>query len=352
MKSVGANKMGKLAQHFSSESHKAALADFARFSLRECHIDIKINEQSKEKLIQENADEERNKSVIRILFDVAKTLARQSIAFRGHASDEDANFMQIVNLISRHCPDLNHWLSSRRLKPYSTKYMGPSSQNEIIEFLARDVRSKVKEEIDDAKMFSVSADTTPDAANQDRMIVAARYVASDSIARERTVEMKECKDKHGEKIAKSNLNSLESNQINVDGLCFQTYDFASSMSGRIRGTQKVLQDLLERPVPYIPCQAHRSNTFNEHSAKASSLVTSMYALLEEIYVFFNASIFMDAIQDVENCLKLRNLSKTRWVYGSESIEAVWRSLNSIAPAIDKIITDVECKMECKIREMP
>ncbi|XP_037776601.1 uncharacterized protein LOC119573444 [Penaeus monodon] len=164
-------------------------------------------------------------------------------------------------------------------------------------------------------MFSVSADTTPDVANQDRMIVAARYVASD-----------------------------KSSQINVDDLCFQTYDFASSMSERIRGTQKVLQDLLERLVPYLPCQALRSNTFNEHSAKASLLVTSMYALLEEIYVFFNASckrnaIFMDAIQDVENCLKLRNLSKTRWVYGSESIEAVWRSLNSIAPAIDKIITD-------------
>lgn len=306
----------------------------------------------KEKLIQENGDEERKKSVIRILFDVAKTLARQSIAFRRHASDEDANFMQIVNLISRHCPDLNHWLSSRRLKPYSTKHMSPSSQNEIIEFLARDVRSKVKKEIDDAKMFSVSADTTPDAANQDRMIVAARYVASDGIARERTVEMKECKDKHGEKMAKSILNSLESNQINVDGLCFQTYDFASSMSGRIRGTQKVLQDLLEGPVPYISCQAHRSNTFNEHSAKASPLVTSMYALLEEIYLFFNASckrnaIFMDAIQDIENCLKLRNLSKTRWVYGSESIEAVWRSLNSTDPAIDKIITDVECEMKIK-----
>ena len=41
-----------------------------------------------------------------ILFDVAKTLARQSFAFRNSGNDEDGNYVKIVNLLSRHCPVL------------------------------------------------------------------------------------------------------------------------------------------------------------------------------------------------------------------------------------------------------
>lgn len=37
MKSVGTGKKGKLAQHFSSEAHQAALADFASFSVEQGH---------------------------------------------------------------------------------------------------------------------------------------------------------------------------------------------------------------------------------------------------------------------------------------------------------------------------
>ena len=35
------------------------------------------------------------------------------------------------------------------------------------------------------------------------------------------------------------------------------------------------------------------------------------------------------MQEVENALKLRNLSQTRWSARPESIEAVWRSLDAI-----------------------
>ena len=49
----------------------------------------------KEILIQEKADEERNKEIMAILFDVGKTLARQSLAFRGSGKDEDGNYVQM-----------------------------------------------------------------------------------------------------------------------------------------------------------------------------------------------------------------------------------------------------------------
>ena len=42
------------------------------------------------------------------------------------------------------------------------------------------------------------------------------------------------------------------------------------------------------------------------------------------------------MEKIENALKLRNLSKTRWVYRSESIEAVWRSFEAIRNALAEI----------------
>ena len=44
---------------------------------------------------------------------------------------------------------------------------------------------------------------------------------------------------------------------------------------------------------------------------------------------------------MENALKLRNLSKTRWVYRYESIEAMWRSFEAIKDAL-AVIEGMDC----------
>ena len=73
----------------------------------------------------------------------------------------------------------------------------------------------------------------------------------------------------------------------------------------------------------------------------------MYDLLEALYVFFSKSCKRDGvlrkelkklISKIENALKLRNLSKTRWVYRSESIEAMWRSFEAIKDVLLNLST--------------
>lgn len=44
---------------------------------------------------------------------------------------------------------------------------------------------------------------------------------------------------------------------------------------------------------------------------------------------------------MENALKLRNLSKTRWIYRYESIEAIWRSFEAIKDAL-AVIESMKC----------
>ena len=105
MTSCGSNskrKTGKLAKHFSSKAHKSALADFYAFSHDSSNVDMLLNKEKRVNAIQEKEDHLVNEGAACILLDVARTLARQGLAFRGSSTHEhgesDGNFYQIVHL--------------------------------------------------------------------------------------------------------------------------------------------------------------------------------------------------------------------------------------------------------------
>ena len=138
--------------------------------------------------------------------------------------------------------------------------MSHNSRNEMIDILANNIRRKVKEEVDESKMYSVLADTTPDTSNKDRLAVAVKYVKEDGPwleVKERLLEVKETTDKTGRGQASDILKSLENSGLKSSELAFQSYDFASNMSGVHNGARTEVEKKLDRKVPSIPCQAHR-----------------------------------------------------------------------------------------------
>ena len=65
----------------------------------------------------------------------------------------------------------------------------------------------------------------------------------------------------------------------------------------------------------IPHQGHRSNTSNEHCCKQSSILTSMYEVLQEICAlqqkYKEDKIIEESCKDIENNSKFRNLLRKR-----------------------------------------
>ena len=142
MKSVGTKKKGKLTQHFTSQSHREALSDFARFMNPNHKIDTLLDASRRQELINEAEDATLNTKVVTILCDVARTLAMQDIAFRGE-TDESSNFYKIVQLMSRHCSILKYWQNEARMRPYHVTYMSRCSQNEFIKLIGDAVRCRM-----------------------------------------------------------------------------------------------------------------------------------------------------------------------------------------------------------------
>ena len=347
MRSRGTAKRGKLEEHFSCKSHKAALGDFLHFKQQAAHLDIIMDRERRNKEIQEQDDLQNNKDAVAILMDVSRTLARQGLAFRGHSSGDggevDGNFYQIVQLVGRHSPIMRRWLGERRLRPYQVTYMSPRSQNEFISLLASDVRTKIRDSVNEAGIYSVMADTTPDVSTTDRLAVAVRFVDETGTAKERLVEIRNTEDKTGDGQATDIIETLIDYDLDPKQLAFQSYDFASNMSGHTNGAQALVSQKLERKVPYIPCQAHRCNTVVEHACNCSHLVTETFNVMEDLYDFFSSStkrheVLSKYMEDVANALKLRNLSKTRWTGRAESIQAVWISYEAIVEALEEILT--------------
>ncbi len=288
-------------------------------------------------------DLKQNRRVIEILLDITKTLGRQGIAFRGHGSDDDGNFKQIVQLVAKYCPELRHWLNTTRMRPYHVTYLSAQSQNEFIELIGWEVQQCIVQEIKDAGMYSVMADTTLDVSHKDRLAIACWYVDKMGQPRERLVSLTEAKDKTGDGGATEIIESLTEQGLDLDELCFQSYDYTASMSGRFNGVKKKLQDKLGKSVPYIPCLAHRSNTVIEHSCKASPIVAELFNVLEALFVFFTGSTkrntsLQESIQsmEVDNPLNLRNLSRTRWTARAESIKSVWNSYEAILDSLSNL----------------
>ena len=286
--SQGKKKPGKLTQHFTSMAHQASVCDYINFIDENRHINKLLDQSNKQQLIEEGRLFNRNKEVIEILLDVTRTLARQGLALRGH-DENNSNFNQIVALLARHNPILKRWLNEKCFRKYQTTYTSPSSQNEFLELLAGSAKKKIVHEVNQSGTYGVVADTTPDVAHLDQLTVAVRYVDSEGDPKERLIQTREVHVKTGAGLAKEIISTLSESNVELDNLRFQTSDSASSMSGKYKGAQKIVSEILERKITYIPCLPHGVNLVIEHSSKASPVVWKMYDTLERAYVFFSSS---------------------------------------------------------------
>lgn len=352
MKSAGKQKLGKLQQHFSSVAHKAALRNYCDFLIQERHIDVLLDKNKRLALIEEEKIQIQNRKVLEILMDTIRTLGTLGLGFRHSETTEKGNFGQIIGLISRHNNTLDKWFQDRKLRPYQVTYMSGESQNEMISLIGSEVRASIVKEIKASLFFSLMADTTPDLSHKDILSIVIRYADMEGNIYERLVKTTECCDKSGQGMTDLLIKCLRELGLDTAKLAFQSYDFASNMSGRFNGVQKKITDALGYTVPYIPCQDHRTNTALEHACNVSTLVRDFFNITEELYVFFTSSTkrfkhLQQKIQGIDKAVQLKNLSRTRWTAKSDSVKALNQSLEEIIELLTEISRNKE--FDCSTR---
>ena len=134
------------------------------------------------------------------------------------------------------------------------------------------------------------------------------------------------------------------------------------MSGKYKGVQQALSELVERLIIYTACLPHGSNLAIEHGSNASRIISYMYDTLEALYVFFppstkRNSVLSKKLKDAESHLRLTNLSKTDRAPDQRQLKLFGQVTNKFvvalkkSPVMNALTKRVELKMGVKLKHL-
>ena len=236
---------------------KKAREYFNKHVKSKCHnlASVNIIANSKNKTVdsmidkQLNSDQKDARHVLTKLITSVRFLAERGLALRG-SMEETANYNCLLKLRAEDDQLLEKWLVRSRLK-----YTSGEIQNEMIEIMAKAVRSRLIEDIRSNVYYGLIVDGTQDVQGLEQEAVCVRYVDANLDVHEIFLGLCNPRSTTGEALCDMILKFLDSCDLNLNDLRAQTYDGASNMAGAHRGCQALLK--IKQPLAkYYHCGAH------------------------------------------------------------------------------------------------
>lgn len=202
-------------------------------------------------------------------------------------------------------------------------YLSSQTCNEFIELIGKKVFSMILDEIQAAKYYSISVDSTPDIAHIDQLAFCVRYVKDDTPI-ERFLQFIPIQEHKSEYLCDIVLTFLRTYGIDVMNCRGQSYDNANNMAGQYGGLQKRILDVNSLAL-FLPCGAHSLCLVGKNAAAKNSKAADFFNFLENLYLFFARAParwgkFLDALSSNE--LVLKRATGTRWSAKYASVKAL------------------------------
>ena len=189
--------------------------------------------------------------------------------------------------------------------------------------MAKEVTTKVANEVKKAEYYSITVDCTFDVIHVDQLTFIITYVQDDGTIVERFLKFIDSNGQHDTKsITNHILRTLTEYDINLDNCRGQIYDNESNLSGKYIGVQARLK-ALNPLIHYIPCSANSLNLIGSCSVESCINAVSFFGFLQNFYKFFSASTKCRA--KMKSAIKgktVKSLSNTRWSARSDATTAL------------------------------
>ena len=251
----------RLKEHEVSFEHVNNMAKWFEMRRR-----LKKNETI-DKVEQKQFEKEKDhwKNVIFRIICIVKFLAKHNLAFRGSNErlyqKNNGNFLGLIEMLEVFDPFIKEHVRRITSEEIHVHYLGHTIQNELIQLLAREIRSEIINKIKQAKYFSVILDCTPDTSHQEQMSLILRYVNVSSTCvsvEESFLGFLNVDDTTGQRLFDVTKAELKALDLDIDDVRGQCYDNGSNMKGKHRGVQKRFLDINPRAF-YTPCGCHSLN---------------------------------------------------------------------------------------------
>ena len=154
---------------------------------------------------------------------------------------------------------------------------------------AKEVTTKIANEVKKAKYYSITVDSTPHVTHIDQLTFIIRYLQDDGIIVERFLKFIDSNEQHdADSITNHIWRTLTEYDINLDNCRGQSYNNARNLSGKYTGVQAKLK-ALNPLIHYIPFSAHLLNLIGSCAAESCMNAVLFFGFLQNFYKFFSAS---------------------------------------------------------------
>ncbi|XP_031345831.1 zinc finger MYM-type protein 1-like [Photinus pyralis] len=300
-------------------------------------------------------------NLLKRLVSVIKFICERGLALRGDneliGSRNNGNYLGLVELIAQYDDFLQQHLKTHANRGSGhTNYLSSTICEEVVQLMGKSVLDEIIFRIKKSKYYSISLDSTPDEGHVDQLTVTFRYIEGCTPV-ERFLYFMPNQGHKAQDMFDGLMQFLNTHGLDIRNCRGQSYDNASSMSGKYNGLQaKVMQE--NKLATWVPCAAHSLNLVAKAAAECCPAAVGFFDFLEELYVFFTGSthrynILVDSLKSVSDgfgektesrhsrIIIPKRVTTTRWACRSDACEALVKGYDQIKNALTQITDDAE-----------
>ena len=259
----------------------------------------------------------------------------------------NGNYLGMLEVIAQYDDILQE--HSNRGRGY-INYLSHHVMEEIIQIMGDTILKEMITRLKQSKYYSVSVDSTPDAAHVDQLTLVLRYMEGKDPV-ERFFAFMDNPGHCAKDMFIAMTDFLRSNNIEIADCRGQSYDNASAMSGQYNGLQTLIKEENEL-AEWVPCSAHSLNLVLKDSADSCHAAVDFFYFVEKLFVFFSASTKRtELLNNSEAKLSLKRISTTRWSCRADATKALIKDYKPLQIALEKLSTDTQEKGETRAEAM-
>lgn len=280
------DKRNGLPSHNESQAHKVCMTKWNEQKVRSSQ-NVGVSSLLNEEVLA------KRRYYISSIFDIIRFLVVNELPFRGSYNQEEHCETGLFQALFQYTLKKDKQLAEyTQIIPKHASYTSPQIQNEFIEIMAECVKNQITTDVNtaDVPFYCVMADGTRDRKNIEAVCIVLRFIKN-GVPVEALLSIEESEHLTADYLSDLILNTLMENNINSEDMLCQCYDGAAVMKGWKGGVRTLIEEKLNRTIPYVHCFNHQLHLIVIDLVKNISEVKQYFDYCHVIHKIFSTFKF-------------------------------------------------------------